>query len=224
MKWLRRLLPVFLAIVLLLSIGSVVYADDKEDGLNVDIAILGDSPDVEVDIYGDDAEVWINGRNLNEPTVIIQNSGSRGTSKGWILKRIDQAVGSLYTWAGETKYMLGLTMDGLAKVIITVEAQDSQLDVASSDVDELRADLDTQTTQLGNHETRLFYLDAQVEALVSEDAILQAYVTDYANYLQADYDRKLMTIVTIFSVMVVGLAVGFGVGFGISIHRLQKRL
>lgn len=229
MKWIRLLLPVILVVSILLSAG-VVYADDEESGLDVDITVIGNDADVEVDLYGDDntanvtfhsenPTVLINGQDINEPTVIVRSSGP---SKGWIMKRIDQAVSSLYDWANETGQVLTMTMDGLAKVILTVEDQDSQLDVASNDASELRTRLETQAAQLDNHESRLSGLDAQVEALIAKDAILQAYVKDYANYLQAEYDRKLMVIIVVFSVMVVGLAVGLGVGFGLSIRRLNR--
>ena len=221
MKWIRLLLPVILVISILLSTG-IVYAGEEEDsGLDVDITVVGDDADVGVDIIGDNAEVWINGQNLNEPTVIRKSSGP---SKGWIMKRINQAVSSLYAWAGDSEVRLSLVTDGLAKVILIVKDQDTQLGEASNDASELRAGLEAQLTQLDNHENRLSGLDAQVEALIAEDAILQAYITDYANYLQADYDRKLMVIIVIFSVIVVCMAIGLGVGFGMSIHRLRSRL
>jgi len=218
MRYLGLMLAILLLIVTLLGVSSPVHADDEDgdSGLDVDIVVVGDDADVDVDLYGNDntanvnfhsenPSVYINGQNINEPTVIVRSSGP---SKGWIMKRIDQAVSSLYDWAGETGQVLSLTMDGLAKVILTVEEQDSQLSEASSDTDELRAGLEAQIARLDNHENRLYGLDAQVEAHVAEDAILQAYVKDYANYLRADYDRKLMAIVATFSAVVVGLAIG----------------
>jgi len=240
MKWIRILLPVILIMGLLLGVSSVAYAGEPNDdpgtgegqgsdddgGLNVDITVVGDDADVDIAVIGDNSDVtvnttgtdvWVNGRNLNEPTVIHQ--GNNGASKGWIRKRINEAVGSLYTWAGETGQVLSMTMDGLAKVILTVEDQDSRLGDTSADIEELYAGLESQMTRLSDHEDRLASLDAQVEALEAQDAITQAYVKDYANYLQVEYDRKLTIMSGVFLLAVVGLAVGFGV----SIHRLRSR-
>lgn len=218
MRYLGLMLAILLLIVTLLGVSSSVHADDgdEDSGLDVDIVVVGDDADVEVDVIGDDSEVtvnttgteiWINGQNLNEPTVIRQG-GNGGASKGWVRKRIDQAVGSLYSWAGDAQSRISLTADGLAKVIMTIGDQDTQLDETSTEIGELYAELEAQTAQLNAHEDRLTSLDEKVKTLDAQDAIIQAYVKDYANYLRADYDRKLMAIVATFSAVVVGLAIG----------------
>lgn len=61
-------LAILLAMVMCFSISPVVLADDGDDGgLDVDIGIVGDSPDVGIGIIGDNADVGIGivGDNAN---------------------------------------------------------------------------------------------------------------------------------------------------------------
>lgn len=218
MRCLGLMLAIFLLMGMFLGISSPAYADDgdEDSGLDVDIVIVGDNADVEVDVIGEDSEVtvnttgteiWINGQNINEPTVIIRK-GDSGTSKGWIRKRINQAVGPLYSWFDDAGAVISLTADGLAKVILTIQDQDSQLGETSTSIGEIIAELEAQNTQLSGHEDRLTGLDEKVKSLELQDENTQAFVRDYANYLRADYDRKLMAIVILFSVVAIGLVIG----------------
>ena len=207
MKWLRIILPIFLIMGMLLC-PIVAYADDgdeEEDGLNVDITVVGDNSEVGVDLYGDDntadvnfhsenPTVYINGQNINEPTVIHEGGGVGG---GWVKSKINQALAPVQSWAEETAARLGLTMDGLAKVILLAQDNESELEASFS--------------QLGGHSERLTTLESetaslgeQVDALEAQDAAITARV----NYLTAYYNRILLTIIGAFSLVVIGLIIG----------------
>ena len=186
--------------------------DPPEDpGLNVDIAIVGDNPDVNIDIFGEDAEVtvnttgtdiYLNGQNINEPTVIHEGGGVSG---GWVKSKINQIVEPLYSFAGEAQAKISLFADGLAKVILLAQGNESELEASFS--------------QLGDHSERLTTLESetaslgeQVDALEAQDAAITARV----NYLTAYYNRILLIIIGAFSVVVIGL--------GVSLYLTRRRV
>jgi uncharacterized protein YciI len=222
MKWLRIILPIFLIMGMLLCFSSVAYADDPAGdpppepppdpppGLNVNVTVVGNNSEVGVDLYGDDntanvefhsenPTVYINGQNLNEPIAVynIQNYGGGGVDGDWVKQKISQALAPIQSWAEETAARLGLTMDGLAKVILL--AQDNE------------AELDTQISLLDTHEDRLTTLESEtaslgerVDALEAQDAAIQAEI----NYLRDYYNSMLLIIIGAFSVVVIGLGAG----------------
>ena len=193
MKWLRIILPIFLIMGMLLGISSVAYADDP--GLDVDIDILGDNPDVGVDIYGDNAEVWINGQNLNEPTAIYNiQGGSPGVDYSWVNQRISDAIAPFQSWVEGRVAGLDLTMEGLAKVILLAQSNESILGTLVSLSDEYGnrlTDLESETAYLGK---RADALDAKITAEV--------------NHLTDSFNRTLAIIIGAFSLVVIGLVTG----------------
>lgn len=210
MKWLRIILPIFFLVGMLLGVSSVAYADDPPDGdpgIEVDITVMGDNPDVNVDVLGEDSEVtvnttgtevWINGQNLNDPTAVynIQGGGS-AVDGGWVKKKIGQAVGPLYSWIEESGAKLGLAIDGLAKVILLAQNNESELETQTSLVD-------THDNRLTSLESESVNLGEQVDALEAQDAAIRARV----NYLTAYYNRILAIIIGAFSLVVIGLGAG----------------
>lgn len=206
MKSVKIILPLLLLAMLLFP--TVAYADDPPDdpGLDVDIVVVGGNADVEVDVAGEDSEVtvntagtevWINGQNLNQPTVIHQGGGGVGGS--WVKKRIGQAVGPLYSWMDEYTAKVELAANGLAKVIFLAQGNEATLEAQISLSDE-------HGSRLTSLESETAYLEEQVDALQDQDAQITARV----NYLRAYYNRILVTIVILFSVVIIGLAVGLG--------------
>ncbi len=232
MKWLRILLPIFLILGMLLCAG-VAYADDgdegdneEESGLNVDVTVIGDNPDVNIDIIGEDAEVtvnttgtdiYLNGQNINEPTVIHKDNGVSG---GWVKKRINQAVGPIYSWAEETGARLSLTMDGLAKIIMAVKDQDSQLGETSAEVDELYTGLDDLYTRLEGIDGDVAALEGEHDALVDEVRANHQALLFEMELMEWEYNRNLVIMAGAFLLVVMGL----GIGFGVSIYQLRKRI
>ena len=198
MKWLRIILPIFLSVGMILCIGSVAYAADPPDpGLDVDIVVVGDNPDVGVDIYGDNAEVWINGQNLNNPTAVYNVIGGGGFDNGWVNQRISDSLAPLESWAEGQAAELNLTMDGLAKLILLVQEH-------SSEIGTLAESLDSQGHVASIKESAS---DQRIRTLESQ----QAQITAEINHL-TDSDnrtnRTLAIIIGAFSLVVISLATG----------------
>lgn len=206
MKWLSILLATFLLGGMLLG-ATVAYADDGDEGpgLDVDITVVGDNADVGVDLYGDgntaevnfhseNPTVWINGQNINEPTVIHQGGGVSGS---WVKKRINQVIEPLYSFAGEAQAKISLFADGLAKVILKTYGYDDDLSDISGD--------------LARHDEELDIQKARLASLEAREAGHYAALLSYATALQQDYNRKLAILIGAFSLVVIGLGAGLGV-------------
>ena len=221
MKWLRILLPIFLILGMLLCISPVAHADDGDDdgGLNVDITVTGDNPDVNVDVPGQDAkvtvntggtEVYLNGQNINEPTVI------HSTSIRTLDKTARQLISELDALLGEYGAGLNLTANGLAKLIILVQGQDSALSDMSQDLDEYTARLDDvadgQVAGLNDQFSylsgRIWDLESRHNALATEVEDEQAAMLEKLDRMELDYTRKLLIMAGVFLAVVLGLGIG----------------
>ena len=215
MKWLRIIFAAFLVVGMLLGVSSVAYADDPpgDPGLNVDITISGDNPNVNADVLGANSqvtvntsgtEVWINGQNLNEPTVIHQGSGTMGPREDELLGYAEDPyarneIGEvILPWIEEAKARVDLVTEGLAKVILLAQENESELDTQVSLLEghnERQTTLESETASLGE----------RVNALEAQDAVIQAQITAKVNYLIASYNRMLIIIIGAFSLVVIGL-------------------
>ena len=216
MKWLRIIFAAFLLVGMLLGVSSVAYADpgDEDPGIEVDIVVVGDNPKVGVDVTGQNSEVtvnttgtevWINGQNLNEPTAVY-NSSSNSSASSMGVRRLVKDV--MFPYMSETWARLNLTADGLAKVILLAQYNESELEtqISLADTHDNRlTSLESGTASLGE---RVHALEAQDAALEAQDAATQAYIVAVQDYLKADYNRKLITIIGAFSLVVIGLGVG----------------
>ncbi|MBA7681102.1 hypothetical protein ES703_89430 [subsurface metagenome] len=191
MKWFRIILPIFLSVGMILCIGSVAYADPD---LDVDIDIVGDDADVGVDIYGDNAEVWINGQNLNEPTAVYNILGGGGVDGGWVNRRISEALAPLQFLAEGQVAGLNLTAEGLAKVIVLAQSNESMLGTLVFLFDE--------------HGNRLTDLESLTAYLGEQADALDAQITAEINHLTDSHNRTLAIIIGAFSLVVIGLAAG----------------
>jgi hypothetical protein len=114
----------------------------------------------------------------------------------------------MFPYMAETWARLNLTADGLAKVILLAQSNESELDTQTSLVDthdSRLTSLESETASLGE---RVDALEAQDAALEAQDAATQAYIVAVQDYLRADYNRKLIIIIGAFSLVVIGLGAG----------------
>lgn len=218
MKWFRIILATFLLVGMLLSISSVAYADDGDN----DSSIV-----VEITIDGENPEVWINGQNLNEPTVIHQGGGA---SSAWVRDRINQALSPLYSWMDEYGVKTELSAAGLAKVILLVQENESQqfllfdkygnrLTDLESNLEERIKTLEAQDAaieaqQLARDNYLTAYYDRMEERIKTIEAQRLArdnYLTAYYNSLTAYYNRMLVIVIGAFTLVVIGLATVLGI-------------
>ena len=195
MKWLRIILPIFFSVGLILCIGSVAYADP---GVDVDIVIVGDDPDVGVDIYGDNAEVWINGQSLNEPTAVYNiQGGNSGFDSGWgawVNRRISDSLAPLQFWAEGQTAGLNLTAEGLAKLILLVQEHSSEISTLGESF---------------NSQGRVAsILESASDQRMRDLEEQQAQLTAEINLLTDSHNRTLAIIIGAFSLVVIALAAG----------------
>jgi len=168
MKWRLLLIVSLLAGMLLCPL--IAYADEGEDSdLTVGIGVVGDDVEVNVGVDANNvevnmginsgnAEINLNGTNVNEPTVIHHTTvQSGGIGWGELNGRIRKVMTPVYAWMEDRDGAIGLTIDGLAKVILTINGQGSALDEQSSRLDEqekeiaaLRNSVDNKTLSLEN--------------------------------------------------------------------------
>lgn len=231
-KWLRIILPIFLIMGMLLCINSVAYADpgDEDSDLKVDITVSGDNADVGVDLHGDDntasvtfysenPTVLINGQAINKPTVIHHTRT--------IDKRARQQLTILNTNLEQTAAMLNVTMDGLAKVIIKVQDQDSfntyvlqGLDEHTMRLDEIDGEISSLHHQFSYLNVRLGDLEGRHNALATDVEEGQAAMLERLDKMELDYHRKLLIMAGVFLAVVLGL----GLGLTRRIRRLRKMI
>ena len=195
MKWFRIIFAAFLLVAMLLGVSSVAYADPGDDpGLDVDIVVVGDNPNVDMGIYGDNPQVWINGHNLNDPFVVYNALGA-GADMVWVNQRIDEELASfLQSWISEYGDTVDLTVEGLARVISLVQEH-------SSEIRNLEASLDSQ-----GHVAGIWESDSAQRISTLESQLAQ--VTANLNDLEDSYNLKLAIIIGAFSLVVIGLATG----------------
>lgn len=230
MKRLIRIsLAMFLMVGMLLSAG-IAYADDDEDGgVTVQVTVVGNDADVGVDLHGDDntanvtfhsenPTVLINGHDISRPTVIYNDGGGVGST--WVKKRIDLAVTPLYSWVEEQSATLDLTMDGLAKAILTIQAQDSQLGETSADIYDIFAGLDGLYNKMADIDVDLSVLDSQHRILVDEVRANHQALLLEMELMESEYSKNLLIMSGAFLL----LAMCLSLGFGMSIRRLRKRI
>jgi hypothetical protein len=198
MKYLSIGLVVILMVAILLF-AAPVYADDGEDpGINADIVVAGDNPDVGVDILGDNADVWINGKSLSDiigsfTSLYTVQGGSVGVNGGWVQQKISEALAPLQSWAESQTAGLDLTMEGLAKVIQMLQEHSSQ-------ITNLAESLDSQGHVASLRES------ASVQRMSNLES-QQAQFAAKLNDLEDSYNMKLITIIGAFSLVVIGLAI-----------------
>ena len=186
-KILTAALSMVLAIVALSMVTGNVYADDPPP-LDVDIAIVGDDADVEVDIYGDNPDVYINGQDIQEPTVyaytaIIANLYD--DSALW------DALGNIYEGAngqqdalGGIEANLGLLSEGLGKAILALESHNSSISKLAKELEGLEIRTNTSLALLDTIDKELASDIKDLEArLLEEIPLLEESLNNYIKWV-----------------------------------------
>lgn len=220
MRKLRWLLIITLLATIFLC-PLVASADDGEDDGNLDVDIvvagdgpdvrvdvLGDNPDVDVNVLGDNPSIDINGQNINQPTVINHYSYSDGGGmSGWQVRRtIDKRLKPLYAWMKDRDGAIGLTMDGLAKVIVTIGDVSSNPGTVGEALEEQSSRLDGQAVELGKQEGDIDALTVRALNLERRSAYLEselAYSRRYVEYLRDTYNNNLMILFGLVGALVI---------------------
>lgn len=156
-----------------LVVGIGIVGDSPEvnigvDGDNAEITVGVGSKDTKVNLLtgegsevnmgvGQESIVYVNGQDVNQPTVIHHHSGESGASIYQVYQAIQKRLEPLYFWMEDRDEAIGLTMNGLAKVILTINGQDSvlneqdlRLDVQEEEIAALQNSIDSKMLSLEN--------------------------------------------------------------------------
>ena len=205
-------------VLCLLLVPLPVYADEGCDGdcdMKVDIEVSGDSEvnvstgsNSEVGVFpGENNNVYINGQDINQPTVIIQkrNVGTNyNTSYGVRFSKLE-------SWRYETIEALQMTMDGLAKLIMISEGKNGELEILSQRLESLWSGLINQEEGLVSLYAEMNALDAEKDAEIS-NLKFQIELLKWENDNQGAYLLWLL----------IGLIAGLSIFGGLLYHRTKR--
>jgi len=163
----------------------------------VNVEVEGDNPNLNLGVNGDNPQVWLNGRNINQPTVISYDRGG-GMDYNWVRKRIEEAISPLYSWTSEYSAKVELAASGLAKVIVLAQDTDSKL----------KTETDATGKRLTDLEAGSANLDKRVGSLEAEDVAIKNYIAVREAAITSYYNRVLMIIIIAGAVLILGLGAG----------------
>ena len=160
-----------------------------------------DNPDVNLGLDGDNPNVYLNGRNINEPTVITQRIVRQSSGVGWDDFARDQIIElkqKIFPWMDEYTAKVELAASGLAKVIVLAQDTDSKL----------KTETDATGKRLTDLEAGSANLDKRVGSLEAEDVAIKNYIAVREAAITSYYNRVLMIIIIAGAVLILGLGAG----------------
>jgi len=185
----KIIIVAILSLILCLSLATPVFADE---GMDVDIVVVGDGSDVTVDqigdgcdttvnTNGDDGSVTVNGQNLStflasDPTCPAWDYINRQD----ILALQDQLAGM-----GNG---LGLTMDAVAKVIAALDEHDATLEDLGADTEGNEQAIEAALAELDSQLSQLEDLRTWGASSTEAHNILQEQVSGLRSQLQEEND------------------------------------
>ena len=206
----KKLLLCLIAPMLLLTIGSPVYADDPMEvniGVsgNSDVTVnTGDSSEVEVNT-GANNDVFINGQDINQPTVIHHQASN--------YKMIySQRISKLEYWRSETIGTVNLVADGLAKLI-------SEYEAGKVSEEELNSKLLELENNIGLVQLSIDALADDYEYNKEADQSVIDGLQFQVEYLRWLVDKNNSTLTW----WILGLSAGLAIVGGLMIYRTRRR-
>ena len=209
----RIAIALVISLVAVFLLGTTVLAadpPDPEEPIVVDIVILGDDPTVTVEADGDNATIYINGQDFQEPTVKVESYRIENPYNDAKLK---VAISDLTGLLESTGLDVSVISNGLAKVILVIGehtdnlrellgivtqtaedsiTRDNELVAQGEDQDEvmlrLGAEFDTLGVSLSDLEEEYRVLEEEHRVSVADTAIK---IEELRGELRSDYTTKL---------------------------------
>jgi len=209
----RIAIALVISLVAVFLLGTTVLAadpPDPEEPIVVDIVILGDDPTVTVEADGDNATIYINGQDIQEPTVKVESYRIENPYNDAKLK---VAISDLTGLLESTGLDVSVISNGLAKVILVIGehtdnlrellgivtqtaedsiTRDNELVAQGEDQDEvmlrLGAEFDTLGVSLSDLEEEYRVLEEEHRVSVADTAIK---IEELRGELRSDYTTKL---------------------------------
>jgi len=272
MKYILRIGLVVILMAAMLLCAIPVYADDppgeneggnpgesegnpgdrvvEGSGLQVQIDIVGDNPQVGVDVIGEDSEVmvnttgteiWINGQNLG--SIGAQPGVYPGEEGVWAWNAV---LREIVPWMRATENHLGLTMNGVTKLILELGEHESQITAINKEIgndihhelahnqaliEVQKIKLSTSTyllaSRISDTEEDLYvlselgdarYAEMQAQIAALEQEIVQRHQISFRGYEFGVKVEYLVLAIIVFFLMIIGLSAGLG----ITIYKLRR--
>lgn len=182
-------IAVVIGIMAVCLLGTTVLASDP---ITVDVVVLGDDPTVTVEADGEGATVYINGQDIQKPTVKkyrIENPYDDA-----MLKDDINNLGAMLEEAGMS---LAVTSDGLAKVILVIGEHTSNLRellgiVTQNEEDSVSRDNEL-VTRGESRDSVMFQLGSEVISLRDSLEDYKTSASESLSAVEADYQKALAT-------------------------------
>ena len=194
-------IAVVIGIMAVCLFGTTVLASDP---ITVDVVVKGDDPTVTVVADGTGATIYINGQDIQEPTVKkyrIENPYDDA-----VLKEDINNLGAMLEEAGMD---LAVTSDGLAKVILIIGEHTNNLRELLGIViqnEENSVSRDNELVTRGEaQDFAVLQLDSEVTRLENSLVDYKAFVSDSFRDVEADYQTSLAGMETDYQAAIANL-------------------
>lgn len=180
-----------------LGTASVAYADDPPEPPDLGVTI-------DIDITDGEVQILINGVKLG--------GYSRGGGVGLESLSAKMGVTKLKKDVAEIEDYLNLSATALAKAIQIAQGNEQEINAIEAEIgNHIKSRLGDQEIKVAALESDASYQLECIEALVANDGATTAYITAVRDYLRADYNRKLTTIIAVGSAIVIGLCIALAI-------------
>ena len=198
-------IAVVIGIMAVCLLGTTVLASDP---ITVDVVVLGDDPTVTVEADGDGATIYINGQDIQEPTV----------KKYRIENPYDDAmliedISNLEALLEEAGMNLTVTSDGLAKVILVIGEHTSNLRELLGIVTQNEEDSVSRDNELAirgdNQDLLIFEMGSEILVLRDSLEDYKVSTSESLSDMEADYQSALSALSADMDARVDELTSGF---------------
>jgi len=190
-----------LSLILCLSFATPVFADE---GMDVDVVVVGDGSDVTVDQVGDDctATVSTDTATVNTHDATVNSGGGTVIVDGENLNNLQRRSTDVVPWDFQNRQMiyalqdqlagmgngLGLTMDAVAKVIAALDEHDATLEDLGADTEGNEQAIEAALAELDSQLSQLEDLRTWGASSTEAHNILQEQVSGLRSQLQEEND------------------------------------
>lgn len=212
-RLIKLLTIVTLVVTVLILPGSPVFA---EDGITVDIDIEGDSPVVNVEADGDNATVFINGQDIEQPTVYSHYYAYENNYNDTFLVN---SIYDLQVLLSDTETNLITTSEGLVNVIQVIGEHTTNLQELleyAKTIENGSVDRDNELAGIGREQddriqSLAISIDSLIDMVNNNSADIERISDDIkrldkeTDELKLGLNTALLAIVIVFSVYLVAL-------------------
>ncbi len=178
--------------------GPPMQETNADQGMDVDIGIIGDNSDVDVNVDGDNNDVNVNGRNVNDPVAIHNHINKSDNSDAY--RRLKSRLESVEALFGQWAETLDLTVRATAKTIEDLAATKEQ---AAERADSLQESFNT---KVGTIEHEMAEADASLSDTLKQQQDRITALQETTDAL-AERDEQLSSWLLLAGCIIITLAI-----------------